>query len=173
MNWDAIGAIGEVLGAAGVIVSLVYVASQVRQNTIALRSAAGDAAAQAMRQLTQAFLNDPKMAGLIARGIENPEACDDDERAFLITFTFNLFRQWEVLHFQYESGTVDHETFHAYNAYLTTYLASPLLLDYWPQRRHFFTPRYQSFIDLMAETLPSHARMQRVARHMGKTAAVE
>lgn len=33
MNWDAIGAIGEVVGAAAVIVTLVYLAIQIRQNT--------------------------------------------------------------------------------------------------------------------------------------------
>ena len=30
MNWDAIGAIGEIIGAAGVILSLVYLAVQIR-----------------------------------------------------------------------------------------------------------------------------------------------
>jgi hypothetical protein len=35
MNWEAIGAIGEVLGALAVIVTLVYLAVQIRQNTAA------------------------------------------------------------------------------------------------------------------------------------------
>ena len=33
MNWDAIGAIGEVVGAAAVFVTLIYLAIQLRQNT--------------------------------------------------------------------------------------------------------------------------------------------
>ena len=33
MDWEAIGAIGEVLGAAGVLATLVYLATQIRQNT--------------------------------------------------------------------------------------------------------------------------------------------
>ncbi len=33
LNWDAIGAIAEMFGAAGVIPSLIYLASQVRQST--------------------------------------------------------------------------------------------------------------------------------------------
>ena len=37
MNWDAIAAIAEGLGALGVIASLLYVAVQVRQNTRASR----------------------------------------------------------------------------------------------------------------------------------------
>ncbi len=32
MNWDAIGAIAELLGAVGVIASLVYLAGQIRQS---------------------------------------------------------------------------------------------------------------------------------------------
>jgi len=37
MNWDAIGAVGEILGAFAVILSLVYLAVQVRHNTESLR----------------------------------------------------------------------------------------------------------------------------------------
>lgn len=37
MNWDALSAIGELLGAAGVIVTLIYLSMQVRQNTRAIR----------------------------------------------------------------------------------------------------------------------------------------
>ena len=41
MNWEALGAIGEVLGAVGVIVTLVYLALQVRQNTRHVRAQMG------------------------------------------------------------------------------------------------------------------------------------
>ena len=37
MNWEAIGAIAESLGAIGVIASLVYLASQIRDTRRALR----------------------------------------------------------------------------------------------------------------------------------------
>lgn len=38
MNWDAIGAVGEIVGAMAVVASLIYLASQIRhQNSIALR----------------------------------------------------------------------------------------------------------------------------------------
>ena len=33
MNWDAIGAIGEIVGAFGVMVTLIYLALQIRQNS--------------------------------------------------------------------------------------------------------------------------------------------
>lgn len=39
MDWNMVGAIGEVGGAIGVIVTLIYLAGQLKQNTNALRSA--------------------------------------------------------------------------------------------------------------------------------------
>jgi hypothetical protein len=40
MNWDALGSMAELLGAVGVIISLVYLASQVKTNTTTIRASA-------------------------------------------------------------------------------------------------------------------------------------
>jgi hypothetical protein len=40
MSWEAIGALGEWIGALGVVISIVFLASQVRSNTRALRARA-------------------------------------------------------------------------------------------------------------------------------------
>ena len=40
MNWDAIGSIAEVIGALAVLITLAYLAVQVRQNSTQLREAA-------------------------------------------------------------------------------------------------------------------------------------
>ena len=40
MNWDAIGAVGEVLGALAVVLTLAYLAIQIRQNTAIAKMAA-------------------------------------------------------------------------------------------------------------------------------------
>ena len=37
MNWEALGAIGEIVGAVGVILTLGYLAVQIRQNVAQVR----------------------------------------------------------------------------------------------------------------------------------------
>lgn len=49
MNWEAIGAVAEVVGAGGVIMTLIYVAVQIRQNTRAIRGATLNAVTQHMQ----------------------------------------------------------------------------------------------------------------------------
>ena len=40
MNWDAIGAIGEIVGALAVVISLMYLAAQIRTSNAAAKQAA-------------------------------------------------------------------------------------------------------------------------------------
>ena len=40
MNWEAISAVSEIVGAVAVVISLIYVAAQIRQNTKMMRTAA-------------------------------------------------------------------------------------------------------------------------------------
>ena len=40
MNWEAISAISDIVGAIAVVVSLIYIAVQIRQNTRMMRSGA-------------------------------------------------------------------------------------------------------------------------------------
>jgi hypothetical protein len=39
MNWEALGAIGEIVGAIAVVVTIGYLAVQIRQNTESLHAA--------------------------------------------------------------------------------------------------------------------------------------
>lgn len=67
MNWDAMGAVAELLGAIAVFVTIVYLTVQVRQNAKALKQQNELAQAQAMQARTDTqinmisfFMSDPK-----------------------------------------------------------------------------------------------------------------
>lgn len=51
MNWEAIGAIGEIIGAAAVVASLIYLARQMRQNSENVRSQGLNTKASQTQQL--------------------------------------------------------------------------------------------------------------------------
>ena len=51
MNWQALGAIGEVAGAIGVIVTLLYLSVQVRQNSKMMKANAIQSISDASQQL--------------------------------------------------------------------------------------------------------------------------
>lgn len=84
MNWTAIGAIGEVLGAIAVVLSLVYVAAQVRHNTTALSRAASADAIAGIRHWNQSLIDDPVMVRIFTKGVEDMNALDDEDRKSVV-----------------------------------------------------------------------------------------
>lgn len=69
MNWDAFGAIAEFGGAIAVVVSLIYLAVQVRQNTRAVKGQT----AHAITERQQAELHwSHEIAGVFTKAIETP-----------------------------------------------------------------------------------------------------
>ena len=80
MNWEAIGAVGEIVGAIAVIVTLGYLAVQIRQNTRTVRASTHHGISRELNELNIAFGSDPAVSSLLLRGSEDYSQLDHDER---------------------------------------------------------------------------------------------
>jgi len=88
MNWDAIGAIGEILGAIGVVGSLVYLAAQIRKSDQTARADSLQALWDGARDRSfKPQFSDPEVGDLFAKGLTNFEALGKSEkRRFFLAF---------------------------------------------------------------------------------------
>ncbi len=87
MTLQDLGNLGEFIGAVAVVLSLVYVAYQIRQNTIqmaehsrSLRLATNDATADQFSKFRDPLIRDPQMASLWLRGREDFSALSPEEQ---------------------------------------------------------------------------------------------
>ena len=71
LNWDAIGAIGEVVGGVAVIATLLYLAVQIRQNARSVRNAASLSVNEGLAEINRRVSNDPEFADLWLRGLKD------------------------------------------------------------------------------------------------------
>jgi hypothetical protein len=90
MNWDAIGAVGEVLGAIAVVATLLYLASQTRHTRLAVESAANFGTVEAHSRFRQALMTNPDLAALLAKANQNPDV-SEAERIQLQMLFFDIF----------------------------------------------------------------------------------
>ena len=80
MNWDALGAIGEVIGPLALFLTLGYLAVQIRQNTKAVRASALDSSVNAVNAVRVAMIENVEVTALYRKGLENPDELDDNEK---------------------------------------------------------------------------------------------
>jgi len=78
MNWDAIGAIGDFVGGVGVIVTLVYLSVQIRQNTRAQRYESHVRSRSLIAEF-QKLQAEPATADIWLRGMRDPNQLTAEE----------------------------------------------------------------------------------------------
>jgi len=71
------GALGEIVGAVGVVVTLAYLALQIRRNTQTIRTAAVNATNIALREPRQSIFGTEEMTHIFLTGNKNPEELDE------------------------------------------------------------------------------------------------
>ena len=71
MNWDAIGAVGEIIGALAVVFSIAYLAIQIRQNAKSLQSTVEQSISNQFSSTT-ANASMSNIPGLIIRASKDP-----------------------------------------------------------------------------------------------------
>ena len=124
MNWEAIGAIGEIAGAIAVVVTLVYFAMQIRQYATGLRSATFHTTMQEFNQINIAQL-DPTLADLFDRGMDDPGSLSSTERCqfgWIMRVYVNI---WENMYQQYLQGACPESYWLPYARQAKVALATP------------------------------------------------
>ena len=80
MNWEAAGAIGEIIGALAVFLTLIYLALQIRQNTKAVQASAVDASISKVTSVRQSMYESAEVAEIYIAGLANPDDLDELSR---------------------------------------------------------------------------------------------
>src|SRR5205823_11013550 len=76
MNWDAIVAISQLVAAVGVILSLVFVGLQIKQNTRALQRTEHNSTMEQWSVIRQAIAQNRDIAELMTSGLQGERALD-------------------------------------------------------------------------------------------------
>ena len=97
MNWEAISAIGQLVGALAVVISLIYLAREVRSNARATRHAAMRSTLDNFNRLAQQLTEHSDLAELYYRGVDDFESLEGVEsRTLQLVLCIRCFETWRM-----------------------------------------------------------------------------
>lgn len=96
MNWEAIGAFGEVVGAVAVVVTLLYVARQIHQANAQTQARARYSFIEAYGEMNVSISTNRDVASIFRRGVAG-EGLDEDERMQFFALVGQFLNTWSVL----------------------------------------------------------------------------
>jgi hypothetical protein len=142
VNWEAIGAIGEILGAIGVILTIVYLAIQIRQNTKTQQSAIAQATTASRTSWYDLVIADPEVGDIWRKGTAQPGLLTEQERTRFIWMLARIFSNLEEFHLQYVHGMLPEDQWITYRSFGRTMLENNLINDWWTSGMAVFTPSF-------------------------------
>ena len=146
MNWEAIGAIGEVVGAIGVVVTLGYLAVQIRQNSKVVRSSTRQAISTMQSEMSFRVAENPDL--LAAAMLLDGEAPADPAEEFRFTLMQRgVYRVYENQYHQHEDGTFDDVVWAGYRENMRQGFTMPGTHRFWKENRARFSTDFVKFVE--------------------------
>ena len=149
MNWDQIGTIAEVVGAIAVVVSLVYLAVQTRDNTRVMRSRATWDAQQSFVEVNETLGDGGFVSDLLYKTLTEPDQLSDKEKYLVQRFYRSWFQRMEAQFALYQSGILDEEIWNLRRGYAKAIFNNPIAKECWEAEKtnSMFTEGFISSID--------------------------
>ncbi len=146
MNWDAIGAIGEIIGAFAVVVSLLYLAVQIRsQNSQAKLSALHDMSRE-LREATAVFSTE-NISDIFVRANQDYGSLTEAESVQLTVTVTNILRAWENAFLENRDGYLDEKVWEALSREYIQPMGAASFRHVWAIRKQNYDPSFQKYVD--------------------------
>lgn len=135
MNIIELGALGEFLGSVGVIVTLIYVAMQIRQNTHASQAASREAMSRTTIDLMMGLSAEEARVAFWRRALIDPDSLDDAERLRGAMIAYAFMESWEMAHSQWRRGTLSDDDWEKWDSVIANYMAAPGFRIFWDEAK--------------------------------------
>ena len=152
MNWEMISAVGQMLGAIGVIISIVYLAAQIRNQNKESQRAAMNALTTHWSDLNRTLVENPEMAVLWLRALRSFDDLDAESKLRFGAHLGRLLRFADSLYLNVLDGTLDKRLWRGYERTIADTVAYPGFQTWWATRKHWHTDEFCALIDWHFQT---------------------
>lgn len=157
VNWDALAAIAELLGAFGVLVSLLYLAAQIRQNTAWLRQQAFQMGTNEVRRWAAGLSSSRETSEIFIKGQRDFDSLDASERVRFTMLIFELCSVWGT--YQTYSGHDLLGLRESAEVSIGAWIRQGWFPKWWKQNIFMFPPEFKAFVEeLLARSAGSERR---------------
>jgi len=148
MTLSELANIGEVIAAICIVISLIFVGLQMRQNTRAVK-------AQIHENIMSGYLSVANVviphANIFSKGIcsddESFSSLTAEEKMIFFSSIFSLFKHFEHMYSLFKKGLIDAEAWAAWSEHIYMYFHQPGVQLWWPQRKKSFIKSFRDFLD--------------------------
>jgi hypothetical protein len=142
-----LGSVGEFVAAIATILTLIYLALQIRHNTRESEAASRSSVSQSFIALLHHISGDAETARLVRRGFIEPESLDDDETLRFDCIVMSIFQNLEDAFAQWRRHVLTDDDWEKWVVLMKQYMAQPGVQQYWSRGAVAFNPAFRRYVE--------------------------
>jgi hypothetical protein len=147
MNLTDLANLGQVIGAVAVVISLIYVAYQIRQNTNAVRAATAQSVHEHFANWYHLLASDGELSAVLIAGLQDYASLSEkDKGRFIATFmaflsySQNAFLKWR-------QGLLAPSLWAGWEQIIMNFTGSPGGRAFWKERAYLFGEDFRRHVE--------------------------
>lgn len=147
MNWDAISAIGQMMSALAVIVTLVYLAVQIKQNTAVYRVGVENQWNEFNAKLCHPVALDRQTAEWWCSGETEFDSMDTVDQKRLFLWEYSAFENWLCVYRAKQQGLVSDQMWRHQIATMKAFATRDSVLAAWQNFSAIYDDDFRKLMD--------------------------
>ena len=147
MSLDDVGNIGELIGAVGVIITLIYLAVQIRQNTSALKATSHQEATREAADFVAQIAGDGDIARILSKGGKDWNCLEGDEKLRFSMLLFRVFFNFQNTYNLHQNGGIDDEYWESQLGVMMWFMGMPGVRSWWDVGKIQLRKSFVEFIE--------------------------
>lgn len=151
MSWEAIAAIGEMVGAVAVVISLLYLGRQVREGARAELASTEMEAARMWSEFHTRVAHSPDMARIWDTAHTDHDSLEPVERQRFVWLIAEYFFLVEGLFKQHGRGYLSDDSLRQHAATAIGVLGNPVVREWWGSEVSPFSSEFRAFLNTLLD----------------------
>ena len=147
MNLNDLANIGQVVGAIAVVISLIYVALQIRQNTNAVRSATAQTVHEHFARWYHLVAANDELAKIVANGLRDYGSLSEHERVRFIAAFMSFLSYSQNAFLKWRDGLLASSLWMGWELVIMNLVCAPGGKAFWKDRAYMFGDEFRRYID--------------------------
>ena len=147
MSLGDLANIGQVIGAIAVVISLIYVALQIRQNTNAVRSATAQSVHEHFANWYHLIAADAELSRIAANGLRDYQSLSENERTRFIAAFMSFLSYSQNAFLKWRQGLLAPSLWLGWEQVMMNLFGAPGGKAFWKERRYMFGDEFRRYIE--------------------------
>lgn len=149
MNWEMLAALGQLAAVLIGIPSIIYLATQIRQQTKERSHAAVHALTEQWGDITGSLHDNPELADIFLRGVRSFNDLDSVAKVRFSAFFNRLLTFFEGMYYSHEQHILIGSSWGAVERTIEDFFCNKGVQEWWQTRKRWHTVEFARVVDEM------------------------